>query len=75
MSATSHGLAAGLILGIVFVLLAQQLGYLVLSSLGAALLYLVGGAVVGAIVGALLGRLLGRRYRAPPARAANEPPS
>lgn len=62
MSATTHGLGCGLVLGIVFVLLAQQLAYLDLSALVPAVEYIVIAAVIGAVFGALVGWALGRRY-------------
>lgn len=69
MSATGAGAAAGVVLGLVLVLLAQQLGFLGLSDLLPAIEYLVVGAVVGGILFALFGWAMGRRYlaRHPPA--------
>jgi hypothetical protein len=69
VSATGAGAAAGVVLGLVLVLLAQQLGFLGLSDLVPAIEYLVVGAVVGGILFALFGWAMGRRYRArhPPA--------
>ncbi len=64
MSATSSGAACGVVLGIVFVLLAQQFGYLNLSGLVPAIEYLVIGAVIGGVFGALIGWGLGKRYLA-----------
>jgi hypothetical protein len=70
VSATTHGIAAGAVLGLVFVLLAQQFGYISLSDLGGALTYLLLGIVVGAVVFGLIGMALGRwylhRHPAPP---------
>jgi membrane protein YqaA with SNARE-associated domain len=62
LSATSHGLGAGLVFGIVLVLLLQQFAYLDLSALGPAVEYLLAGAVVGGVLGALIGWCLGRVY-------------
>lgn len=62
MSATSHGAAAGAVLGIVAVLLAQQLGLWSLSDLGTSVVYLVLGIVVGAAVCGAIGMALGRRW-------------
>jgi len=68
MSATTSGIAAGIVLGIVFVILAQQFGFLSLSGLDAAVEYLVIGIVVGGIIFGVIGMLLGRLYlkRHPP---------
>jgi hypothetical protein len=62
VSATSHGAGCGVVLGIVFVLLAQQLDYLNLSVLVPALEDLVIAGVIGGVLGAALGWALGRRY-------------
>jgi len=62
VSATSHGLGCGVVLGLVLVLLAQQFAFLSLSALDPAIEDLVIGAIVGAILGALIGWGLGRRY-------------
>lgn len=64
MSAASHGAASGVVLGIVLVLLAQQLGFLPLSDLVLAIEYLIVGAVIGGILFGLIGWGLGRRYLA-----------
>lgn len=64
MSATGSGAAAGVVLGLVLVLLAQQLGFLGLSDLDRAILYLVVGAVVGGVLFAMFGWAMGRRYLA-----------
>jgi hypothetical protein len=64
VSATSSGAASGVVLGIVLVLLAQQLGFLGLSVLMRAIVYLVIGAVVGGVLCALIGWALGKRYLA-----------
>ncbi|MFZ3356001.1 MAG: hypothetical protein WA549_04495, partial [Thermoplasmata archaeon] len=64
MSATTGGLTCGVILGLVFVLLVQEFGYVSLSGIDAAVEYLVIGAAVGGVVFALIGWLLGRRYLA-----------
>ena len=73
MSATGQGAGSGVVLGIVFVLLAQQLGYLSLSSLVPAIIDLVIGAVIGGVIFALIGWALGRSYlsRHPPASAVD----
>jgi ABC-type Fe3+-siderophore transport system permease subunit len=62
MSAASYGAESGAVLGIAFVLLAQQFGYLALDPLVAALEYLVIAAIIGGILFGLLGWMLGRRY-------------
>jgi membrane protein YqaA with SNARE-associated domain len=64
MSAASHGAGCGVVLGIVFVLLAQQLAFLNLSVLVPALEDLIVAAVVGGVLGGLIGWALGRRYLA-----------
>ncbi len=63
MSAASHGAAAGGVLGLVFVLLAQQLGYLNLSDLVPAVEYLFVGILVGGLLFGAIGMALGRLYR------------
>ncbi|HTT73404.1 MAG TPA: hypothetical protein VMG99_04550 [Thermoplasmata archaeon] len=70
MSATSSGAAAGVVLGLVGVLLAQQFGYLDLTGLTSAVVDLAIGAVVVGIVGAVVGWALGKRYLARPPRDA-----
>ncbi len=62
MSATSYAAESGVVLGVAFVLLAQQLGYLGLSDLVHAIEYLVIGGVVGGVLFGLIGWLLGHRY-------------
>jgi len=64
MSAASHGAESGVVLGIVIVLLLQQVGSLDLSDLVPAIEYLVIGGVIGGIFGALIGWALGRSYLA-----------
>jgi len=64
MSAASHGAGCGVVLGIVFVVLFQQFGYLNLSDLLPSFEYIIIGAVVGGILGALIGWVLGRSYLA-----------
>ncbi len=64
MSAASHGAACGVVLGIVFVLLAQEFGYLDLTDLVSTLIYLVIAIVVGAVLFGLIGMALGRAYLA-----------
>jgi hypothetical protein len=64
MSATGSGAAAGVVLGLVLVLLAQQFGLAGLSDLVHAIEYLVIGAVVGGIFFGIIGWALGRRYLA-----------
>lgn len=68
MSATTHGAFAGIVLGIAFVLLAQQFGYLGLSDLTSAIINLVIAMVVGAVIFGAIGMALGRGYlrRHPP---------
>lgn len=75
MSATSHGVAAGVVLGIVFVLLGQQFGYLSLSALSTTILYFVIGIVVGAVVFGLIGMALGRAYLRKHPPAGSNPPA
>jgi uncharacterized membrane protein YeaQ/YmgE (transglycosylase-associated protein family) len=70
MSATSSGAAAGVVLGLVGVLLAQQFGYLDLTGLTSAVVDLAIGAVVVGIVGAVVGWALGKRYLTRPPRDA-----
>jgi hypothetical protein len=64
MSAGTHGAAAGVVLGIVAVLMGQQLGYYSLSDLTTALTDLLVGIGIGGILFGLIGAALGRRYRA-----------
>jgi tetrahydromethanopterin S-methyltransferase subunit C len=64
MSATTHGAGCGVVLGIVLVVLLQQIGSLDLSDLVPTIEYLVVGAVVGGVLGALTGWVLGRNYLA-----------
>jgi len=68
VSATTHGAFAGVVLGICFVLLGQQFGYINLTDLTAAIVYLVIAMVVGAAVFGAIGMALGRGYlrRHPP---------
>lgn len=61
MSAASEGAGAGVVLGIVVVLLGQQFGLLSLSDLEGALVALVVGAVAGALLFGAIGWALGRR--------------
>ncbi|MGI0053581.1 MAG: hypothetical protein ACREC5_06005 [Thermoplasmata archaeon] len=61
MSSTSQGAGSGAVLGVVLVLLAQQLGFLGLSALVPALEYLLAGALLGGVLGGLLGWELARR--------------
>jgi len=62
VSATTHGLGCGVVLGLVIVLFLQQVGSLDLSDLVPALEYLIVGALIGGILGALIGWALGRAY-------------
>jgi NhaP-type Na+/H+ or K+/H+ antiporter len=62
MSATRHGAGAGVVLGLVAVLLAQEFGFLDMTSLLPAIEDLVVGAVVGGLLGAVIGWALGKRY-------------
>jgi uncharacterized protein (DUF697 family) len=64
MSATSHGAACGVVLGIVVVIFLQQIAYLDLSDLVPAVEYLALGAIVAGVLGAAIGWALGRRYLA-----------
>ncbi len=76
MSATGSGAASGVVLGLVLVLLAQQLGFLGLSDLVRAIEYLVVAAVIGGILFAAIGWALGRRYlaRHPPTDPSSASP-
>jgi hypothetical protein len=65
VSALSHGGSAGAALGVVAVILGQQLGYFPLSSLGGALEYVILGAVFGGVAFGFLGWVLGRYYPPP----------
>jgi NhaP-type Na+/H+ or K+/H+ antiporter len=64
VSATSHGAACGVVLGIVLVIFLQQVAYLDLSDLVPALEYLIVGAIIGGVIGALVGMVLGHSYLA-----------
>jgi len=64
VSATTHGAACGVVLGIVLVIFLQQVAYLDLSDLVPALEYLIVGALVGGVIGGLLGMALGHSYLA-----------
>jgi len=64
VSATSHGAACGVVLGIVIVIFLQQVAYLDLSDLVPALEYLILGIIVGGVIGAGIGFVLGRSYLA-----------
>ena len=76
MSAASHGAGCGVVLGIVLVILLQQLGYLDLSDLIPTIEYLLVGGVIGGVFGALIGWVLGRSYLSrQAAAAATSPPS
>ena len=72
MSAASYAAESGAVAGIVFVLLAQQLGYLALEDLLTGIVYLVIAGVVGGVLFGLLGWWLGRRYLQ--RQAATSPP-
>lgn len=75
MSATSSGAGAGVVLGIVFVLLAQQFGYLALNAIVMSLEYLIIGAVIGGVLFALIGWALGKRYERRHPEMADAPPA
>jgi len=62
VSAASHAAGAGVVLGLVTVLLLQQFFVLDLTSLTTALVDLVIGAIVGGVLFAAIGWGLGRRY-------------
>lgn len=64
MKATGNGAISGAILGLAFVFLAQQFGYLDFT-VGVTILveFLVAG-IAGGFVGAAVGGILGRRYLA-----------
>jgi hypothetical protein len=73
VSAASSGAASGVVLGIVVVVLAQQLGFLSLSDLVPAIEYLVIGAVIGGVLFGIIGWGLGRRYLARHPAASDSP--
>jgi ABC-type Fe3+-siderophore transport system permease subunit len=62
VSATSSGAGAGVVFGIVVVLLAQQFAYLDLNPLITALTYVIIGAVIGGLIFGAVGWALGRSY-------------
>jgi drug/metabolite transporter (DMT)-like permease len=62
MSATSYAAVCGAVIGICFILLAQQFSYLDLSDLLTGILYLVIAMVVGAAIFGAIGMALGRNY-------------
>jgi hypothetical protein len=68
LSATTHGAGAGIVLGICFVFLGQQFGYIDLTDLSTAIVDLVIAMVVGAVIFGAIGMALGRGYlrRHPP---------
>jgi hypothetical protein len=59
MSAATHGLSAGVVLGIVTVLLLQQFGYIVFVELIASVIDIVIGAIIGGVIFAVVGWGLG----------------
>jgi ABC-type Fe3+-siderophore transport system permease subunit len=81
VSATSSAAGAGVVLGIVFVLLAQQFGYLALNAIVTSLEYLIIAAVIGGVIFGVIGWGLGRRYESQhpvdtaPSTAGPTPPS
>lgn len=75
MSATTQGIAAGVVFGAVVVLLGQQFGFYGLSDLAATVEYLIVGVVMGAVIFGLIGMALGRRYlRRHPIEPSAPPP-
>jgi ABC-type Fe3+ transport system permease subunit len=62
VSATTHGVACGIVIGICFILLAQQFAYLDLSNLATSLIYLVIAMIIGAVIFGAIGLALGRAY-------------
>ena len=62
MSAATAGAGCGVVLGIVLMLLAQQLSFVFLGDLVTGILYIVLSAVVLGVIGAIVGYALGRRY-------------
>jgi hypothetical protein len=64
MSAATHGTGCGVVIGIVLVILFQQLGYVDLGDLVTSFEYLILGGVVGGVLGAVIGWALGRSYLA-----------
>jgi ABC-type Fe3+-siderophore transport system permease subunit len=77
VSATSAGAGCGVVLGIVFVLLAQQFSMLSLSALIPSIEYILIGAIIAGLVGAVIGYALGRRYasRHPPPSGGGTTPA
>jgi len=76
VSATSSGVGCGVVLGIVFVLLAQQFGYLALNPLVTAFVYILIAAVIGGVIFGVIGWALGRRYESKhPELSAPTPPA
>jgi ABC-type Fe3+-siderophore transport system permease subunit len=75
VSATSSGAGAGVVLGIVFVLLAQQFGYLALNDIVTSLVYLIVAGVIGGVIFALIGWALGKRYERRHPEMMDAPPS
>jgi|SRR5580700_7106551 hypothetical protein len=63
MTAGGRGAGAGVIIGIVVVLLAQQLGLLEFANFTVPIIYFVVGAIAGAIVFGAIGLLIGRQAR------------
>ena len=76
MSATTSGVGSGIVLGIVFVLLGQQFGYVDLNPLSTALVDLLIGAVIGGVLFGVIGWALGRRFEKnhPEQFASSTPP-
>jgi hypothetical protein len=66
VSSTTQGASSGIVLGIVAVLLAQQFGWIGLSTLLPAIEYLALGLVVGALLGAGIGFALGKHSASQP---------
>jgi hypothetical protein len=58
----ASGAGSGVVIGVVLVLLGQQLGYIDLGSYSPGLLYFIAFVVVNAIVFGIIGAAIGRRY-------------
>jgi tetrahydromethanopterin S-methyltransferase subunit C len=66
---------SGIVLGIVFVFLGQQLSYFDLSDLVTSVEYLVIAMVIGAVIFGVIGWALGRAYLHRHPEEAGPPPS
>jgi NhaP-type Na+/H+ or K+/H+ antiporter len=77
VSAVSSAAGSGVVLGIVLVFLAQQFGYLSLSTLLDAIVYFALGVILGGVIfGAIAGTIARRaRARANASSTSTPPPS